>query len=82
MSRRSVGQLRAAPEPDYGPGESFDGNPFGKPGQDFRAFHAAAKEAEDRERQERLRASQAVPEPPVVFEPPPATEACTVCVIQ
>ncbi len=68
-------------EPNYGPGESFDGNPFGKPGQDFRHQSKAVMAAEERERLERLRAN--MPEPPERnVEVAPLPDSCTVCSIQ
>ncbi len=66
-----------------GHGESFDGNPFSKPGHDFRQADRVVKAAEERERLERLRAAANIPEPPPLDdELPNSTPACTVCAIQ
>mmetsp|Transcript_59385 Transcript_59385/g.134428 ORF Transcript_59385/g.134428 Transcript_59385/m.134428 type:complete len:112 (+) Transcript_59385:179-514(+) len=73
----------AASEPAYGPGESFDGNPFGKPGQDFRKNARDADEAKEVERLEserdaRMRQAANLPEPSPIEEeeeaPPPPQE--------
>jgi hypothetical protein len=59
-------------DPNFGPGESFDGNPFGKPGQDFRDSQRkvdAAAEKETAERLERLKAAAGISD-----TPPPAPE--------
>lgn len=48
-------------EPDYGPGESFDGNPFGKPGSDFRKQDRETDRAKEEDRLARLRAAANIP---------------------
>ena len=54
-------------DPNFGPGESFDGNPFGKPGQDFRDSQrkvSAAADCETAERLSRLKAAAGIQDPP------------------
>eukprot|EP00613_Pedinella_sp_CCMP2098_P000985 CAMPEP_0171632700 /NCGR_PEP_ID=MMETSP0990-20121206/24644_1 /TAXON_ID=483369 /ORGANISM="non described non described, Strain CCMP2098" /LENGTH=78 /DNA_ID=CAMNT_0012203037 /DNA_START=41 /DNA_END=277 /DNA_ORIENTATION=+ len=74
--------------PDYGPGESFDGNPFGKPGSDFRKQDRIAEAAKEEDRLARLRAAANIPEPPPPMEEEPKEDAslntpvCTACAIQ
>ena len=70
---------------DYGPGESFDGNPFGKPGQDFRKISKAEEESKEKERLERLCAAADIPVPPQPMEEPPDPElppTCSGCSLQ
>jgi hypothetical protein len=77
----------------YGAGESFDGNPFGRPGNDFRKQNKVIEAAKERERLEReaqeeeerrLRElDEMAPPPPMEdkFEEAPV-EQCTACCIQ
>jgi len=76
-------------DPTFGPGESHDGNPFGKPGQDFRDSQRkadAAAEKESAERAARLQAANLPPAPAPIEEPPALDEKetaqCTACSIQ
>ena len=79
MSRRTHSS-----EINYGPGESFDGNPFGKPGQDFRKRDREEDAAKERERLERMRLAAGIPDAPPDMDDypePELPETCTVCSI-